>query len=91
MLATLGALLFNLEKCPGEGMSYHLEWSVADRWTQCDGCGREEFSAEEQILTGIESCCGGGCTRCLCSDCVERAAHEGRQLNYERSDAKHAQ
>jgi len=35
----------------------------------CDGCG-EPLQEGKRILTGIESCCGGGCARVLCEQCV---------------------
>ena len=37
----------------------------------CDGCGKI-FKDGEQVLTGIESCCGN-CYRQLCRDCVAKA------------------
>lgn len=39
----------------------------------CDGCGRT-IPLGGKYVWNIESCCGGGCTRCLCKDCVD-AAH----------------
>ena len=38
----------------------------------CDGCG-EDIPHDEASLLGIESCCGGGCSRTLCHKCVEWA------------------
>lgn len=39
---------------------------------KCDGCGRE-FIVGEKVINGIESCCGGGCWRMLCSNCIKIA------------------
>jgi len=38
----------------------------------CDGCGRAILEGEK-YLWGITSCCGGGCGRRLCSDCIHWA------------------
>lgn len=40
---------------------------------KCDGCSRVLIPGEK-ILVGIESCCGGGCSRVLCKQCVLFAA-----------------
>jgi hypothetical protein len=39
--------------------------------TPCDGCG--VVIGESPHISGIESCCGGGCVRNLCFDCVRAA------------------
>ena len=48
-------------------------WISKDRPTECDGCG-DEIPAGTPHVSGIESCCGGGCCRVLCFDCIARAA-----------------
>ena len=35
-------------------------WLVDFDRVTCDGCGRN-VKQGEQMITGIESCCGGGC------------------------------
>ena len=37
----------------------------------CDGCGHKYEKGEKRI-TGIESCCGGGCVRNLCNNCINK-------------------
>ena len=44
-----------------------------ERGTDCDGCGRT-IPAGEPHLGDIDSCCGGGCCRHLCKECVRVAA-----------------
>lgn len=39
----------------------------------CDGCNRK-IEVGEAHLSGIGSCCGSGCYRHLCRDCVLKAA-----------------
>lgn len=47
-----------------------LELYVTDyKDDTCDGCGKT-FAVDEKRIDGIESCCGSGCTRSLCQDCV---------------------
>ena len=36
---------------------------------KCDGCGGV-LEPGDKFITGIESCCGGGCTRNLCERCI---------------------
>ena len=38
----------------------------------CDGCGKP-YKIGETIITNINSCCGGGCYRTLCANCIEEA------------------
>ncbi len=40
--------------------------------TLCDGCGTK-IGQNEKYITDIESCCGGGCSRNLCSSCIATA------------------
>lgn len=40
--------------------------------TPCDGCGGK-IDVGERFITNIESCCGAGCVRSLCADCVRSA------------------
>jgi hypothetical protein len=54
---------FQLEIETSEGGEYPPE---------CDGCGRV-VPQGERLIFGIESCCGGGCARRLCADCVRKA------------------
>lgn len=42
---------------------------------ECSGCGKK-MKVGEQYLTNIESCCGAGCVRSLCAQCVKWAAKE---------------
>lgn len=55
----------------------HLEVDIADKpesWTGgCDGCGRVPQEGD-LLITRIESCCGGGCCRELCANCIKAAA-----------------
>jgi len=39
----------------------------------CDGCGKF-FEPQQVVVTGITSCCNGGCERRLCAACVIAAA-----------------
>lgn len=41
-----------------------------DHKTPCDGCDRE-IARGEYYLSGINSCCNGGCYRDLCAKCVK--------------------
>lgn len=43
------------------------------RAQHCDGC-LEPIPAGTYYLTGIRSCCGGGCVRSLCTTCIDQAA-----------------
>ena len=38
----------------------------------CDGCN-ETIPPGEEFLTNIQSCCGSGCVRSLCKECVRYA------------------
>lgn len=53
-----------------------LELETADKpesWTSgCDGCGRV-LQEGDLSIGNIDSCCGGGCTRSICADCVKAA------------------
>lgn len=73
-------------------MSCDLEIFIVDdedvEFDNCHGCGRK-YKLGEKAITGIESCCGSGCVRQLCKDCV-KAAYEllfqyflGVIINYE--------
>lgn len=37
--------------------------------TDCDGCDGK-IPPNEKLVGGIDSCCGGGCSRSLCASCV---------------------
>ena len=50
-----------------------LEWIPSDWDIDCDGC-RNVIREGDLYLTGIASCCGGGCVRNLCEACVAAAA-----------------
>lgn len=50
-------------------------WKMENHETtehECDGCG-EDIPEGELYLYGIESCCGGGCARILCGNCLKKA------------------
>ena len=49
-----------------------LEVNRAEYETPCDGCGKR-IAPGELLVTNIESCCGSGCVRSLCPDCVRSA------------------
>jgi hypothetical protein len=54
----------------------HLELAVNDDAkfpAECDGCSRK-MQLGERYLTSIESCCGTGCVRSLCAECVHWSA-----------------
>lgn len=52
----------------------HLEVSVEEHSPcECDGCGRD-IPVGEAYIWNITSCCGGGCARSLCRECVAAAA-----------------
>lgn len=53
-----------------------LTFDVSDSASECDGCGKE-VPAGVTMVGGIESCCGGGCARSICMDCVD-AVVKGR-------------
>ncbi len=55
-------------------MTQKTNLEVCEASGSCDGCGRN-YEAGEKAIGCIESCCGGGCYRSLCFDCV-RAAFE---------------
>lgn len=38
----------------------------------CDGC-RKEIYINQKMISGIESCCHGGCVRRLCIECIKFA------------------
>lgn len=38
---------------------------------ECDGCNKP-IPPGAQMVFGIESCCGGGCSRVLCRVCIKR-------------------
>lgn len=40
---------------------------------ECDGCGTG-LQPGQKYLSGIKSCCGGGCCRALCMDCIVMAS-----------------
>lgn len=44
-----------------------------DSEAHCDGCGLK-IQPGVPYLSDIDSCCGGGCTRSLCAECVKKAA-----------------
>lgn len=49
-----------------------LQLMAFDINQECDGCG-VVIASGTRHLVGIESCCGGGCCRRLCLDCVRYA------------------
>lgn len=53
-----------------------LELSIADqddvKYGTCDGCGRKWVAGDKMIIN-IESCCGGGCSRSICEQCVRHS------------------
>ena len=61
-------------------MKCQLEYRVIGKdnfnWTKitCDGCKKELNEEGDEFIWGIESCCGGGCSRALCRECVLEAA-----------------
>ena len=54
-------------------MTCNLRKETDDYARPCDGCGRQ-IPQGEPYLGCIDSCCGGGCYRSLCVDCVKAAA-----------------
>lgn len=48
--------------------------------TSCDGCGNT-IDEGDKIVTGIDSCCGGGCWRRLCMNCVFSVLQELVNVN----------
>lgn len=57
-------------------MTFDLRLETEDFYeggTGCDGCGKKIVLGEKYIA-GIDSCCGGGCQRNLCINCVKAAA-----------------
>lgn len=51
----------------------HLEiWSVRYSMQECDGCGKT-LPVGSLMIANIDSCCGGGCSRALCFDCIKKA------------------
>ena len=56
-------------------MGCYLELEIVDieeNGNECDGCDKR-YKVGDKKITGIESCCGGGCKRNLCEDCVKIA------------------
>lgn len=59
----------------------HIFWIESDGETDCDGCTRT-VPKGEQLLSGIESCCGH-CFRALCGRCVRHAMADAPPLERE--------
>jgi len=48
----------------------YLELELMDKYEErCDGCGKK-IPEGDLIVTNITSCCGGGCCRILCTNCL---------------------
>ena len=52
---------------------------------ECDGC-HHKMTVGERFVTGIESCCGSGCVRNLCAECIEWAAQKLKDLSEKDQD-----
>jgi hypothetical protein len=53
-----------------------LEIMIAEQTNyplSCDGCG-QKLTEGTRYLSGISSCCGGGCERVLCEICVQQSS-----------------
>jgi len=55
-------------------MESYLTIEISDTIEElnCDGCGKI-IRKGDKMLTNIDSCCGGGCVRSICIDCLEYA------------------
>jgi len=49
----------------------NIKMIEAENGDYCDRCGKE-FHEKEELITGIQSCCGN-CQRYLCIECIEEA------------------
>lgn len=54
------------------GQATELEIHIIKCSYLCDGCAKH-IKSGEKVLNGIASCCGGGCTRILCAECITAA------------------
>lgn len=61
-------------------MKSELRIKAVEFYEDCSGCG-ERIKRGEMMLTNIASCCGGGCVRSICIDCLKFAYVEMEKEN----------